>query len=69
MDERETGVVEWFNRQKGTGFIARESGEDVFVHHSAIMENGFCPLSEDDRVEFGVQDGDKGPTAVDVQKL
>jgi CspA family cold shock protein len=69
MDERETGVVKWFNNQKGYGFIARESGEDVFVHHSAIVEEGFRTLSEGDRVEFSVQDGDKGPAAVDVQKL
>jgi CspA family cold shock protein len=58
MDERETGVVKWFNNQKGYGFIARESGEDVFVHHSAITEEGFRTLSEGDRVEFSVQDGE-----------
>jgi len=66
MDERETGVVKWFNNQKGYGFISRESGEDVFVHHSAIVEEGFRTMSEGDRVEFSVQDGDKGPAAVDV---
>ena len=69
MDERETGVVKWFNNQKGYGFIASESGDDVFVHHSAIVEEGFRTLSQGDRAEFSVQDGDKGPAAVDVQKL
>jgi len=68
--ERETGVVKWFNDQKGYGFIARDSGGgDVFVHHSAIAGEGFKTLNEGDRVEYAVTQGQKGPAAEDVRKL
>ena len=55
MDERETGVVKWFNDKKGYGFISRESGEDVFVHYSSITGEGFRSLAEGERVEFTVK--------------
>ena len=66
---RETGVVKWFNEQKGFGFIARDSGGDVFVHYSAIQGQGFKSLSEGERVEFSVEEGRKGPTAANVHKI
>ena len=57
MSERETGTVKWFNGSKGYGFIAREGGEDVFVHFSAIQTDGFKTLDEGQRVEFSVEQG------------
>lgn len=69
MAEKETGTVKWFNNSKGYGFIARASGEDVFVHHTAIQMEGFKTLEEEQRVEFFVEQGDKGPQAVDVVPL
>jgi len=69
MSEPETGTVKWFNGQKGYGFITRDSGEDVFVHYSAIQGEGFRNLYEGDRVEFSVEQGQKGPAAVDVRKI
>jgi CspA family cold shock protein len=69
MGERETGTVKWFNRSKGYGFIERESGDDVFVHYSAIRGEGFRNLDEGERVEFTVESSPKGPQAVDVVKL
>ncbi len=66
MAEREKGTVKWFNDSKGFGFIVREEGEDVFVHHSAIKGSGFRSLEEGQEVEFVVVDGDKGPQAQDV---
>ncbi len=69
MPERETGVVKWFNNQKGYGFIARDTGGDVFVHYSAISGQGYRTLNEGERVEFTVQQGQKGPAAVDVHRL
>ncbi len=65
-DEKEHGVVKWFNDQKGFGFISRDSGDDVFVHHSAVAGEGFKTLSEGDEVEFTVIAGDKGPKAENV---
>lgn len=64
MSER--GTVKWFNAAKGYGFITRESGGDVFVHHTAIMSAGFRSLDEGQKVEFVVVDGPKGPQATEV---
>ena len=69
MTERETGTVKWFNAGKGYGFIAREAGEDVFVHHSAIEEEGFRSLDEGQQVEFNVEQGPKGLQATHVRAL
>ena len=66
---RERGAVKWFNESKGFGFIAREGGPDVFVHHSAIKGNGFKTLEDGQRVEFEVVQGQKGLQAKDVVKL
>jgi len=68
MSEREIGTVKWFNDKKGYGFIERENGPDVFVHFSAITMDGFKSLKEGERVEFVVEQGQKGPTAADVSK-
>lgn len=70
MSNRETGVVKWFNDQKGFGFISPESGNsDIFVHQTAIVSDGFRSLAEGDRVEYSVEEGPKGPAAADVQKV
>ena len=69
MTEKETGTVKWFNDAKGYGFIARDSGEDVFVHYSAVEGEGFRTLREDDRVEFAVEQGPKGLQATRVRTL
>ena len=62
-----SGTVKWFNDSKGYGFIAPEDGsKDVFVHHSNIAGNGFKSLSEGEKVEFEVREGQKGPEAVNV---
>ena len=67
MSEREQGTVKWFNGSKGYGFIAREEGEDVFVHFSAIPDTGgFRNLEEGQRVEFTVAQGPKGLQAENV---
>ncbi len=69
MSERKTGTVKWFSDQKGFGFLEQEGGNDVFVHHSAIMSEGFRTLAEGDRVEFTIEQGQKGPAAADVRKI
>jgi len=67
--EKEQGKVKWFNNAKGYGFIQRESGDDVFVHHSAIQATGFKSLNEWDSVEFTVTKGPKGFQAENVTKV
>jgi CspA family cold shock protein len=66
---KETGKVKWFNDSKGYGFISRENGPDVFVHHTAIVGEGFKTLAEDQEVEFEVVQGQKGLQAQNVVKL
>ncbi|MBM4273762.1 MAG: cold-shock protein [Deltaproteobacteria bacterium] len=66
---KEVGRVKWFNDSKGFGFISRDSGPDVFVHHSAIRGEGFRSLAEDQEVEFEVVQGPKGAQAQNVVKL
>ena len=60
------GTVKWFNERKGYGFIEQEDGPDVFVHHSGIGGDGFKSLREGDKVTFDVEQGQKGPAAVNV---
>lgn len=69
MSERMTGTVKWFNGAKGYGFIAREVGDDLFVHYSAIQGEGFRNLEEGQRVEFNVEQDRKGARAVNVSVL
>lgn len=66
MSERVLGTVKWFNGDKGYGFIEREEGDDVFVHYSAILGEGFRNLDEGQRVEFTVEQGPKGLQAAGV---
>jgi CspA family cold shock protein len=66
MSAREKGTVKWFNNEKGFGFIEREQGGDVFVHFKAIKGEGYRSLSEGQRVEFTVTQGQKGLQAEDV---
>ncbi|MGM0369352.1 MAG: cold shock domain-containing protein [Bacillota bacterium] len=66
---KEQGSVKWFDGTKGYGFIEREQGDDVFVHFSAIQEEGYKSLDEDEEVEFEVVEGDRGLQAEDVVKL
>jgi len=63
-----TGTVKWFNPDKGYGFIAQDEGPDVFVHFSAIEGSGFKTLEENDKVEFEISQGDKGPNAANVRR-
>lgn len=65
----QTGTVKWFNADKGFGFIEIEDGNDVFVHFSAIQDEGFKTLDEGQRVEFNVVQGSRGPQAENVVKL
>ena len=69
MSTREQGTVKWFNDAKGFGFIQRDAGDDVFVHHTAIQDKGFRTLDENQRVSFDVTQGPKGPQASNVVKL
>ncbi len=69
MSERVEGTVKWFNGTKGYGFLAREDGADVFVHFSAIQGNGFRTLEEGQKVEFVIEQGQKGPQASEVTVL
>ncbi len=61
------GTVKWFNEKKGYGFLSQENGNDVFVHYTSIKADGFKTLKEGDPVEFEVQDGPKGPQAINVK--
>ncbi|MFJ5712915.1 cold-shock protein [Neobacillus sp. NPDC093127] len=64
----EHGKVKWFNSEKGFGFIEREGGEDVFVHFSAIQGEGYKSLDEGQEVTFDIENGQRGPQAVNVHK-
>ncbi len=66
---RYQGKVKWFNDSKGFGFIEQENGQDVFVHYSAITQDGFKTLSEGQKVEFEITNGAKGPQAINVTKV
>lgn len=66
MNERIRGTVKWFNAAKGYGFIGREEGEDVFVHFSAIMTDGYRRLEKGQEVEFSIENGPKGIQAASV---
>ena len=63
------GIVKWFDNRKGYGFIEQEEGPDVFVHHSGINATGFKSLNEGDSICFDVEQGQKGPAAVNVTKI
>ncbi|HER9923765.1 TPA: cold-shock protein [Streptococcus pyogenes] len=63
------GTVKWFNAEKGFGFISTENGQDVFAHFSAIQTNGFKTLEEGQKVAFDVEEGRRGPQAVNITKL
>jgi CspA family cold shock protein len=63
------GIVKWFNNKKGFGFIQQEEGPDLFVHYSSIVSEGFKTLNEGDRVSFDVQESDRGPKAINVNKI
>jgi len=66
--DRHQGTVKWFNNAKGYGFIGRDDGPDLFVHYSAIVEDGYKTLQEGDKVYFEVTQGNKGPQAANVSK-
>ena len=63
------GTVKWFNDEKGFGFLTQENGGDVFVHHTAIVSDGFRSLTEGEQVEFELTEGQKGPAAANVKKI
>jgi len=63
------GTVKWFSNRKGYGFIEKDEGGDLFVHHSAITMDGYRTLEEGERVSFEIEDGDRGPAAKDVKRL
>lgn len=63
------GTVKWFDARKGYGFIQQEEGEDVFVHQADIQDEGYRTLNEGEKVKFDIEEGDKGPKAVNVVKI
>lgn len=65
----QAGKVKWFSAEKGYGFIEREDGDDVFVHFSAIQEDGYKSLEEGQKVEFEIVDGNRGPQAANVRRV
>ena len=69
MEEREVGIVKWFSDSKGYGFISRENGEDLFVHYTEITGEGFRTLDEGQRVEYSVEETEKGLQASNVKPL
>ena len=69
MSERTTGTVKWFNSSKGYGFISQENGDDVFVHFQSIISDGYKTLNDNDKVEFVVTHGQKGPQATEVKVI
>jgi len=66
MSEKFSGIVKWFNTAKGYGFIGRENGEDVFVHFSSILTEGYRKLEQGQNVEFSIEEGPKGLQAINV---
>jgi len=69
MAERKQGSVKWFNSTKGFGFISQPEGEDVFVHFKSILGDGYRTLAENDKVEFTIVQGEKGPQASEVKVI
>ena len=63
------GTVKWFNNKRGWGFIVKEDGEDIFLHYSAIKGDGFRSLAEGQRVQFEIEEGEKGPAAANVEPI
>ncbi len=63
------GTIKWFNEKKGFGFIQQDNGPDICVHYSSIIGDGFKTLAEGQRVQFDIEDGNKGPKAVNVMKI
>lgn len=64
-----TGIVKWFNAEKGFGFISRDNGDDLFVHFSAIQGDGYKSLDEGQEVRFDITQGNKGPQATNVSRI
>lgn len=63
------GTIKWFNEKKGYGFIQQDNGPDIFVHYSSIAGDGFKTLAEGQRVKFDIEEGAKGPKAINVEKI